>query len=292
MTTADEPVIGLAVTTVGRPRLAELLRSAARGRRLPAVVAVANQAGRPLDLPLSELPFEVRVVASEGGASRGRNDAVAALGQGIDVLGFPNDDSALEVDTLALVVSVWSDAAPPAAVAGSLHEGGTPRYVLPDAGTALDRRTVWLAIEPSMFISLDAFRAVGGFRADIGTGSPSPWQSGEGTDLLLRVLERGDQVVSRPDVRVLGPGERRALPPRQFVSKHRGYARGTGFVHRVHDYPAWLRLRLVLAPLVVAARHDDDLRLSLRLALARSLGRLEGLAGRTVGRSDVRWERT
>lgn len=273
-------LVGLAISTLGRRPLGPLLSSAAASSSPPAVVAIANQSGAPLHVDAASYPFNVRVVTSSGGLSRGRNAAVAALGDDVDVLAFPNDDSTLSEQALGLVASCWAQHPEVAAVAGTLLDPEGPRFVLPPAGTVLTRRSVWRAIEPATFISLAAHNQVGGFRVDLGTGAPSPWQSGEGTDLLLRLMARGHVLLSRPDITVLGPGERRALSGADLVAKHRAYARGTGHVYRAHNYPVADRARILMAPLIKAGSHDPSLTLSLRLALARSVGRLEGLLDR------------
>jgi hypothetical protein len=272
--------VGLAVTTTGARSVVGLLASAEASSVRPVAVAIANQSSRSLDLPAGHYRFPVEVVESSGGVSVGRNDACRALPDGLEIVGFPNDDSSLPPHSLQAVVEAFSSAAAPDAVACAMLDPTGPRFVLPPAGELLTRKTVWRAIEPATFIRRDTFVRLGGLRTDLGTGSASPWQSGEGTDLLLRLIADGGTVLSRPDIAVLGPGERRSLSDDEFVAKHRRYARGTGYVYRLHDYPLHIRLRLLIAPLVVATRHDPSLRLSLRLATARFMGRLEGLSAR------------
>lgn len=277
------PLLGLAITTIGRPALAALLRSAAESSLRPAAVAVANQSGRPLGIDPQGYPFPVNVVTSSGGASKGRNDAVAALPPEIAVVGFPNDDSWYPPSTLEAVVGWFASDDPPAAVACSQQPPGRQFRPLPANGVVLDRTTVWRAIEWTMFVDRTALAEVAGFRTDLGTGAPSPWQSGEGTDLLLRLLARGRRVVSASEVEVVGAGERRDLSVDEFVAKQRHYARGTGRVYRLHPYPAHVRLRILAAPWVRLRRFDGSLSHGLRIAYARSFGRLEGLFGRPFG---------
>ena len=243
---------------------------------------VANQSGASLGLDPGAYPFPLHVLRSEGGASRGRNDGLAALDPACEVVAFPNDDSTYDPGTTAAVLSCFAGPHPPAAVACRLLDPRGERLRLPPPGTLLTRRTVWRAIEPATFFARGTLDRFGGFRPDLGTGSPSHWGSGEGTDLLLRVLAGGGRVVARPDITVHGAGERRGLDEDGLVAKHRAYARGTGYVYRLHGYGWYHRLRTLAGPLVKAATHDDDLRLSLRLARARSLGRLEGLSGRVL----------
>ena len=276
-------MLAVAVSTIGRPALADLLRSLADADVRPVSVAVANQSGRPLPFATSGWPFPVTVVDSTGGVSRGRNDAVAALDGAGDVLAFPNDDTTYAPSLPGAVLACFG-CATTAAVACRLDDPGGVRLVLPPARTLLSRRTVWRAIEPATFVRRTLFEAVGGFHTHLGVGAASAWGSGEGTDLLLRLMAAGGRIVSRPDLAVDGMGERRHLDDAQLVAKHRSYARGTGYLYRVHSYPPAARLRMLAGPVVRAGTLDDNLPLSLHLALARLLGRVEGLAGRSLAR--------
>lgn len=273
--------VGLAITTIGRPELSDLLASVAASTRPPVAVAVADQSPHGLALDRQDYPFPVILVRSGGGISRGRNHAVAALPVDCDVVGFPNDDSTYPPDLLAGIAAAFEPPGP-AAVACRLQEPGGARFALPASGTPLTRRTVWLAIEPALFVSRDALRTAGGFRPDLGAGAGTAWGSGEGTDLLLRVLAGDGTVIARPDLAVHGRGERRSLDDDALVAKHRSYARGTGRVYRLHGYPLRDRLRTLAGPVVQATRHAPEPGLSLRLAVARTAGRLEGLTGRSV----------
>ena len=285
MTELTAPRIALAVTTVGRPGIISLLRSAAESSSPPAAVVIADQSGGELPDAGSDFPFDVRVVPSSGGASTGRNDAVRALGDVAEVLAFPNDDSTFSPTCLAEVAAAFAGTDAPDAVACSLVETDGARFQLPLDGVPLDRKTVWRAIEPSMFVRRAAFESVSGFRESIGTGCGSPWQSGEGTDLLLRIMASGGRVVSLRSSHVLGPGERRDLNDDEIVAKHRRYNRGVGFVFRLHRYPARARIRTVVAPWLRAVQARQFTPLAVRIAAARSLGRIEGLLGRSYGRS-------
>lgn len=284
------PAVGLAVTTVGRPEVVELLGTAAASTLRPRAVAVADQSREGVQVDRERHSFEVLVVPSSGGASAGRNDAVRALGDRVDVLGFPNDDSRLPADTLERVASAFAADAEVVAVACALIESGSPRFRLPEPGVHLDPVSVWRAIEPATFVRASSFAAAGGFREDLGTGSAGPWQSGEITDLLLRLMAAGGKVLSRPDLAVVGRGERRGLSPAALAAKQRAYARGMGYVYRTHPYPWFVRWRTVAGPWRHPAAHAPELPVSLRLALVKTVGRVEGLLGRTLpGRGPSSW---
>lgn len=274
--------VGLVITTIGRPTLRALLDSVAWSTELPAAVAIANQSGAPLDIDLDAYPYPITVVQSTGGSSKGRNDGFRALPADIEIVGFPNDDSVFDADTLAGVAARFASHSVGAVACTPVTSGKSLR-ALPPAGVALDRKTVWRAIEWTTFVDCKDFAALGGFDPAVGTGSPSPWQSGEGTDLLLRLMEIGKTVISAADVAISGPGERRSLSDDDFVAKHRRYGRGTGYVYRAHNYPYLARARIVIAPLLRLSTFEEPLPLALRIAWARTIGRLEGLFLRPVG---------
>ena len=226
----------------------------------------------------TDYPFSVRVIESCGGVSAGRNDAARALPADVEVIAFPNDTSIYPPGTLRAAAAQFASPREPDAISGTLVEGGQiRRHPLPPDGVHLDPTSIWWAIEPAVFIRRDIFDQLGGLRADIGTGAPSPWQSGEGTEFLLRLLAQGGVIISAPGVKVLGPGDRHELSADDWIAKNRRYARGTGYVYRIHKYPLYPCLRTIVGPLVIATRHDPVLSVSLRLAAARSMGRIEGL---------------
>lgn len=81
-----------------------------------------------------------------------------------------------------------------------------------------------------LVIRRSVFTALGGFTDSIGTGASAPWQSGEVTDPLLRLIETGsaDSFVWLPpniaiggisDPHGLSNGERRPLELKEFVGQ-------------------------------------------------------------------------
>ena len=77
-----------------------------------------------------------------------------------------------------------------------------------------------------------------GFDEEIGTGARTPWQSGEGTDLLLRVLDRRPLLVRwLPQVTVTGVRQAHGLTESEARRKLRAYGRGFGYVAARHALP-------------------------------------------------------
>jgi glycosyltransferase involved in cell wall biosynthesis len=225
----------------------------------------------------------IRRLTSVRGASAGRNAGVAALGD-YDFVAFPDDDTSYVPDTLARAAAVFLADPSAGAVSGRLL--GTPErpaqlVSFGDRRISLDHKTVWTsAIEATCFFSRDFIRTVGVFDEDLGVGAASPWQSGEATDLLLRGLNAGWNLLFDPQIVVneLNPD---APSPRDraYRTKARHYARGTGRVFRRH-HDLGQQIRVVFRPLAAAALNIAYGRWT-RAAwyFQRAIGRLEGLTG-------------
>lgn len=97
-----------------------------------------------------------------------------------------------------------------------------------------------------LFVRKEGADAIGGFDENLGIGSPTPWQSGEETDYLLRLLEAGYPVFRAPGVRIFHDDEAAAGNP----GKTRAYGMGRMRLLAKHDFPPWFRLAHVAYPLL------------------------------------------
>lgn len=287
----DAPVsFGVVITSVGRwDDVRALLGDIAAQTHPPHTVVIAHHVSID-DVPgLRRLVddftgrMRLRTVVSERGASRGRNAGVAALGEDVDWILFPNDTSRLDADFFERLVPYC--AAPATVCAVRLADTEGSRNEIPTWGTPLDRHTVWGAIEPATALRREEFVRAGGFDPSIGTGAPTPWQSGEITDLLLRMATMGlanvawvdDLVVhAKPEFCHLTAAERRR--------KLRNYGRGSGYLLRRWDYPRRERLRHVVGGALMPLRNRYKFRPTDGLMLC--VGRAEGVLGATIGNTD------
>ncbi|WP_233164993.1 glycosyltransferase family 2 protein [Mycobacterium sp. AT1] len=280
------PRIGIAVTTVGRWNdLRELLGDLARQTRPPQAVAIAHHdpgAADELEALVQSFAdtLAISTVVSPRGISNGRNAAAALLGDDVDWLYFPNDTSRVDDDFLE---RVGRHATPEVTVcAVQLVDSEGPRNMLPAHGSPMTRRNVWGAIEPATLFSREAFERVGRFNPALGSGAGTPWQAGEGTDLLLRMSRLDTFAIEWiPDIEVRAHTEFSHLTPEERRRKIRFYGRGSGYVYRSWDYPAWDKFRHVfgaaLAPLLKRDKFQP------RDGLALMVGRAEGVLGRVAG---------
>lgn len=142
-------------------------------------------------------------------------------------------------------------------------------------------------MEPATLYRRADYLAVGGYDPLRGSGSASPWQSGEGPDLLLRLAERdGFSIEWVGDVVVQAQTEFAHLPPEERRRKLRNYGRGAGNVLRTWRYPLWYKVAHLVAAALMPLRNPD--KFTVRDAMALFVGRAEGLAGRPFSRGDHR----
>ncbi|TFB91052.1 glycosyltransferase family 2 protein [Cryobacterium sp. HLT2-28] len=278
--------LGLVVSTLGRVeslrRLLESLSDQLSADDHLVIVAQRNLAEvEALAASHRSAGLSITVVTSPPGASRGRNAGVAALPVGPDLLlNFPNDTTWFPPHTLDRLRSL-----PDGFRAGALtvvDENG-PKFVLPAPGTALDRHTAWTVIEMGLLIRRSLFDELGGFDPEIGTGAPTPWQAGEATDLLLKLL-RAEPYIDfawlPADVFVGGISDPSGLTVAERRRKLRSYGRGLGRLVTRWRYPLWWRFAFLGGGLFFGLRHRGT------NALADGwwvfLGRLEGMLGRTL----------
>lgn len=284
--------IGIAVTTVGRwDDLRNLLDDLSRQTQPPHAVAIAHHdvdAAGALDAIVQSFADKLAIatVISPRGISNGRNAAAAMLDNDVDWICFPNDNSRIDNDFLERVARRLSPHTTVCAMKVVDREGA--RNPLPAPGSELTRRNVWGALEAATMIRRQDFVRAGGFDTSIGSGADSPWQAGEGTDLLLRLSTLdGFSIEWVPDIEMRVQTAYAHLTPRECRRKLRRYGRGTGYVYNRWNYPAWDRFRHVLGAALMPLREPG--KWGLRAGLTLAMGRAEGVFGRVLpGNRDYR----
>jgi hypothetical protein len=273
------PRVLVVIPTLGtRSAIAAVFEGLARQTLPPVQVVVALQ-GDPALVQAAAARFDdlpVGIVRCTRGISAARNRGVGAATPDWDAVTFPDDDSWHAPEALE---RAWAALEPGGVVVGSLRSAdGGSRWRIAERPRPLGRRTVWThASEAGMVISREAWTRVGGFDETLGVGAATPWQSGEGTDWLLRALAAGVRPEHRPEV-VLFEGAAEPSDLALAVERATRYARGTGRVHRLRLGPlGWAALiaRSTARALIAAVAGSGRDR---KMAWGVLRGRLQGLA--------------
>lgn len=282
---AETVRICVVVSTLGaRPELRDLLASIAAQRDDVFQVGIADQGASGLVAEIvrefEALPLFV-VRTGRRGLSAGRNDVIRAADPGATHFVFPNDTSWYPPEFFARLKHAI-ETADVGAFSYEDEDGPRQRFRRGGAGN-FERSDVFDVIEAGMALSASRARAVGGFDESIGTGSASRRQSGEGTDLLLRVLDDGPaEITWLPGLAIRGVRQNYRLDPAVEARKARGYGFGYGYLLAQWRFPARRLLRASAGPLVHALLGKGHW----RVAFATTAGRVEGIvaARRAQGR--------
>ena len=283
-------ILSLVVATRGRDKpFEELFRSLeAQTHRLFEVIIVDQNGDGRVGAPGKDgwsFPITHVRTPMDSGASRARNTG-AARANG-SVLLFPDDDCwyppTFLADALARMEALGADV-----LAGRAADerGRDINGRFEPVVTRIERANVWTTgIEWVVFFKRDLFDRIGGYDVDIGVGAATPWQSCEAQDIMLRALAAGASCWFDPAI--FGHHAELDIADPAMLRKGRAYARGFGYVLRLHHYPLRTVVNWLARPAIRAALsmlRGDRLRADYYGGVA--LGRLEGWRMRTwVARS-------
>ncbi len=287
--TADSrPSFGMAITTVGRwDHICRLLDDLAAQTFPPHTVSIAyddnEDAASGLERVMREFSpkLTIRTVVKHGGSTAGHNTAVSVLDDEVDWIYLLTDNCRLEPDLLERLAPHC--VSPATLCAMRLVDADGNRNKVPAPGTPFNRRNAWSAVVPAMAISRRHYEAIGGFDTTIGSGSESPWQSGDETDLVLKLAQADDFSIRWvPEITVTGHTDFTHLTPEERRRKLRNYGRGTGYMFRRWDYPARDKIRFLAGAASLPLREPKKYRF--RDGLVLLIGRSEGILGRKFTR--------
>jgi glycosyltransferase involved in cell wall biosynthesis len=279
--------LSIIVSTIGRPAaLARLVDSlgeqdaAGAGRFELIVVDQSADRGCLALLDKADPPFRWAGAVSARGVSRGRNKGLSmASGR---IIAVPDDNCWYAANTIGKVLGAMPKDGGRSGVSGvQLTDDGAPSMLRwPRTPRRLNRRSVWrAAISSTIFLPRDAVLEVGGFDESLGVGADSPWQAGEDTDLLLRVMAAGVTMRFNPVIRVM-QDDPRSGRERGFEQKMLGYGRGVGRVHAKNGYAPARVLALLARKTAAAAVRTSRGRPDLAAAdLAWARGLWQGYRG-------------
>ena len=221
------------------------------------------------------------------GISKARNIGLSiARGQWI---GFPDDDCWFPEDYLRKAL-VRLDCSKSDFVTGrpTTVEGRTINGRFAGQRHRIDRRNVFVSqIEWNMLGRRSAMVALGGYDEEISLGGVTPWQGGEGFDLLIRAVDMGYRCLYDPELVAHHDEHGTSDPDAAMQQKARRYGRGLGRVLSKHRYGLVARLTWCgrsFANLLVAIAQGKGGRVA--YFSQQLLGRLEGAGNFTIGKLD------
>lgn len=273
-----DPTVSLIVATLYRVDQLERLLASLDGqtyRKLEVIVVDQNPDDRLAGTLARHPRLNLVHLRCRPGASRARNIALRAAKGGI--IGFPDDDCWYPENVLKFVTA-WFAAHPEFdGLLGVLRDEENrltgPKW--PQRPCACTRETLWRTGMIGIgFFTRRGTDATGFFDERIGPGAPSGYHSGEDLDYFLCGLERNLRMWHEPELVVHHPS---LHDPARIRQKAYTYARGGGYILRVHGYPLRLLLEMLIrsagGALVSLLRFDWP---NARAYLLRAAGLLRG----------------
>jgi len=282
--TSNAPRISVVITTLGRldalkKQFASIAPQLEAGDEL-VVVAQRNEA--EVDTLARSVKTNATLISTTSGrgASIGRNKGVAASSSG-EVLIFPNDTTFFPE---GMIAAIRTSAALHPVVAYTVRDDTGNKFSFKAGNAEIDYRNAWSVIEPGMAFLRSDFEAIGGFNTDFGPGAPTPYQAGEGADLLFRWHSAFPEKQARwePGIVVGGVTDSAGLSGRERRRKLRAYGRGCGHIMSLHKNPLWFRTAYIVAGLALPIlRRGQYGPLD---GVPTAVGRFEGVTGIMFGR--------
>ena len=196
---------------------------------------------------------------------------------------FPDDDCWYPADYLEKALLLAAEADVVCGRAADLSGRTINGRFAARAGPIGPRQVFVSQIEWNMLIRHEVLLAAGGYDEAISLGGATPWQGGEGYDLLLRAIALDFRCHYDPALIAHHDELPVAAPDAAMVRKGRDYGRGLGRILAVHGFGAtgagyWLGRSLAnLALSALCGRPDRA-----RYFLHQAVGRTEGWLGRTL----------
>lgn len=234
-------LFSLITGTIGRREELERLLESLRGqifRDFELIIIDQNDDSRIDDIIKKYSDdFNIIHLYAKKGLSLARNKAIEqARGEWC---GFPDDDCYYSRDLMADVFSYinanpeWDGISTMVIDEnGKFSAGG----YMSGKNQRISAKNVWrCAVSPSLFIKREALNDVNGFNKELGVGADTQWGSGEETDIVLRIVEKGYHIEYIPSLKVFHP---RFCGPWTMNTVKRGflYGCGMGYVLKKHRY--------------------------------------------------------
>jgi glycosyltransferase involved in cell wall biosynthesis len=283
----SSPIVSLIVSTRGRQhQLVELLDSLDRQSFKDFELIIVEQnaesiVGSLLTRKKRKFPIRHLHTGGERGLSRGRNRGLTeAVGE---ILVFPDDDCWYPPHFLEQGLKMMREQNLDALTGRPTNEKGEPiQGRFESHAQWITTKNVWTTqIEWAALWRRDLLLDLAGYDEVVGVGAPSPWQSAEGQDLMIRALKKGARCWYEPSLNAHDAGVDRRHADSATIAKARAYGRGMGYVLRKQQFGLGVSLymlsRAIGGALLAAVRGRRRLA---KFHGATAVGRLEGIMGR------------
>jgi glycosyltransferase involved in cell wall biosynthesis len=225
----------------------------------------------------------------DSGLSRGRN--VGWRESGAEFVLFPDDDCWYPSGFLAYAAQRLAQTGADILTGRAADEQGRSiNGRFETHAQRVGRPRVWTTqIEWVAVFRRTLLQALDGYDPNLGVGAATPWQAGEGQDIVLRALEAGAVCWYDPDLFGHHAELETAHPDAAMIRKGRAYGRGMGHVLRRHGWGWGARLYWIARPaargiLSLLRRNTPAARYAQQVAV----GRLEGALGRLVSHDGIK----
>lgn len=246
--------ISLIMATLGRvTEIKRLLESLERQtyRNFELIIVDQNKDNR-LDALVSSFVKKMKIQhikTGKCGLSFARNHGIQYI-QG-EIIAFPDDDCWYFPDTLEKVVNKFNDSPSLGCITGCPidQDGNFLLPSVPKTAVFLDNRRIWhAAISITIFVKTKIVMDQSiRFDENLGVGADSPYGSGEETDFLLILLEKGIKLKYFPDLQVGHPNKEQGKNRRRFKTLY-SYGCGLGYVLKKHHAPFMQKLTVLIRP--------------------------------------------
>ncbi len=277
---SEDMLFSLVVATVGADRPMERLLESLEAqslKRFEVIVVDQNNDDRLKPIIARFAPrLAINHIRCERSLSKARNRGLSEVRA--PFVGFPDDDCWYQSDFLERLHAMF--VADPGLAgltglcvdeAGRLAAGGGCRQ-----RRLITKDSVWgLGVSATLFLRGEVFEGLGGFDESLGLGARTMFQSGEETDLLLRILARGHRLRYEPRLIVHHPPP----DPEELGAADKAwrYGLGMGRVLRMHRYNTLAVFKHIAKPILGAGLALVVNRRALAsVRWARARGRLAG----------------
>jgi glycosyltransferase involved in cell wall biosynthesis len=281
-TDSQTALISMVASTLGRSKeLVQLLESllAQNDDNFELIIVDQNPDDRlePILAPYRDKLKLTHIKTTLRGLDRGRNlGAAQASGEWIM---FPDDDSWYPPEFLKTLRNLMGSDVADIYSGRALNSDGKEIMVdfLQEDAT-ISRANIWkVLIEWVIILRMETYRTAGGFDDNLGVGSGTPWNSGEGQDLVLKCLDNGARGLFRRSLYGFHPEHKESQTTPAAIAKMRAYGLGKGFVMHRHKFPwpqfLWELLRPLAGVIIYTLSGKPGMA---RRSMAICQGRLTG----------------